>query len=93
MKKPQEQRGTQKQRARDREKGKRNLKRRGKKQREVRERTLRARTSEKIKRKPMRKRQVWNNTGNPNLPSPSQNIRALDIQQCYRERKTSEHKD
>jgi hypothetical protein len=50
MKKPQEQRGTQKQRARDREKGKRNLKRRGKKQREVRERTLRARTSEKIKR-------------------------------------------
>jgi hypothetical protein len=34
---------------------------------------------EKIKRKPMRKRQVWNNTGNPNLPSPSQNIRALDV--------------
>jgi hypothetical protein len=34
---------------------------------------------EKIKRKPMRKRQVLNNTGNPNLPSPSQNIRALDV--------------
>jgi hypothetical protein len=34
---------------------------------------------EKIKRKPMRKRQVWNNTGNPNLPSPSPNIKALDV--------------